>query len=112
MVSKEQIENTVKEILESYPKLKEMIDNDYPWKIMKTNSAIMIDGTDGKYLPGWICFITSVNETLNGSRGNIAFSFDFSGNPKEILIYDMGRPRIYYFQGKDETGKYQISEKK
>ncbi|MGO4707776.1 hypothetical protein AB4Y90_01425 [Chryseobacterium sp. 2TAF14] len=94
MVTKEQIENTVMEILEIYPKLKEVIDNDFPWKIMKTDSAIMVEGTD-KYLPGWNCFITSVNETLNFKRGFISFSFDEEGTPKEISVYDMGRPWSY-----------------
>jgi hypothetical protein len=103
MITKEQIENTVKEILEIYPKLKEIIDNDYPWKIMKTDSAFMVDGTD-KYLPGWICFITSINETLNGSRGTISFSFNEEGEPKEISVYDMGRPWFYKLS-RDANGK-------
>ncbi|MGO4707777.1 hypothetical protein AB4Y90_01430 [Chryseobacterium sp. 2TAF14] len=94
MITKEQIENTVKEILNIYPKLKEIIDNGYPWKIMKTKSAIMIDGTD-KYLPGWFCSITSVNETLNGSRGFISFTFDEEGEPKKISVHDMGRGMSY-----------------
>ncbi|CAD7802307.1 hypothetical protein CHRY9390_00909 [Chryseobacterium aquaeductus] len=109
MIIKEQIENTVKEILQAYPKLKEIIDNDFPWKIMKTDSAIMIEGTD-KYLPGWNCFITSVNETLNFKRGHIAFSFDEAGEPKKISVYDMGRPNIGYIT-KNENGNYKISEK-
>lgn len=94
MVTKEQIGNTVKEILDIFPKLKEIIDNDFPWKIMKTDSAIMIEGTD-RYLPGWDCFITSVNENQFGGRGKICFSFNEEGEPKEIMVSDMGRPSFY-----------------
>ncbi|CAD7802314.1 hypothetical protein CHRY9390_00910 [Chryseobacterium aquaeductus] len=95
MVTKEQIENTVKEIIEIYPKLKEIIDNDFPWKIMKTDSAIMVDGRNGIFSPGWKCLITSVNENQFSQRGLISFTFDEKGEPKEIMVSDMGRPSFY-----------------
>ena len=64
MATKEQIKKTVNEILDAYPKLKEIIDTKIPWKIDKTNSAIMLDSIGEKYESGWDCFIPAAQSLL------------------------------------------------
>lgn len=111
MVTKEKIKATVEDILNTYPKLKEIIDYDIPWKINKTDAAIMIELSGGEYLPGWDCIITSTNENQFGGNGFIAFSFNDEGVPHSVLVSDMGRPDIGYIS-KDANGKYKISGEK
>lgn len=91
MIKKEQIQETMDILLETFPKIKEII----------------IEGSYDirKKEEGWDCFMTVNYNNQFDQPGFVYTSFDDKGNPTEMSINDYGRPRSSYIS-KDDNGKY------
>lgn len=91
MITKDQIQVTMDELLETFPKLKEEIIEDRPFDIRKE-------------IDGWVCFIRTNLNQFN-QHGLITTNFDVAGNPTEMSIHDFGRGRGALIS-KDANGKF------
>ncbi|WP_333809322.1 hypothetical protein [Flavobacterium sp.] len=91
MVTKEQIQETMDVLLETFPKIKEII-LEGSYDIRKKEN-------------GWDCFMT-VNYNNQFDQPSFVYTdFDKKGNPTEMSIHDYGRPRSVIIS-KDVNGKF------
>ena len=92
MVTKEQIKATMEVLLETFPKLKDDIIEDKPFRINKKEN-------------GWSCFIYTEYSQFGDQPGHIYTEFDSEGNPTEMSVFDLGRPQRAVIT-KDANGKF------
>lgn len=97
MVTKEKIQETMEILLETFPKIKEIIDRDIPFKI-------------DKYENKWYCIMTLNYKNQFDQEGNVYTDFDLEGNPTEMSIHDYGRPNSVLIS-KDANGKFVAKSK-
>ena len=96
MVSKEQIQETMDVLLETFPKIKEIIIEDS--YIIRKNDT------------GWSCVMTINYNNQFDQPGNVYTSFDVEGNPTKMSIHDYGRPDSVLIS-KDANGKFVAKSK-
>lgn len=96
MVSKEQIQETMDVLLETFPKIKEIIIKDS--YIIRKNDT------------GWSCVMTLNYNNQFDQPGNVYTSFDDEGNPTKMSIHDYGRPNSVLIS-KDANGKFVAKSK-
>ncbi|WP_445710498.1 hypothetical protein [Flavobacterium sp.] len=92
MITKEHIQAKTEELLEAFPKIKEIVNQDVPFIIRKQETY-------------WSSVMTLNYEGQFGKPGNVYTHFDIEGNPTEMSIHDWGRATSTYIS-KDDNGKY------
>ncbi|MGV7106007.1 hypothetical protein [Flavobacterium sp. U410] len=96
MVTKEQIQATMDVLLETFPKIKEIIIES-SYDIRKKEN-------------GWDCFMTVNYNNQFDQPGFVYTDFDSEGNPTKMSIHDYGRPNSVLIS-KDANGKFVAKSK-